>query len=196
MTVPSPRVIMLAGPNGAGKTTSARTLLAETLRVTTYVNADVIAQGLSGFDPDSAAFEAGRIMVERLRALAARRANFAFETTLAARSYASWLSALRETGYTASLYYFWLQSADLATARVALRVQMGGHHVPETIIRRRYDLGMKNFFRLYRSLVDVWQIYDTSRLGEYRLIAQGDSNKAERILDHATWQRMKQDGDQ
>src|SRR5437764_12678661 len=114
----APSVIVLAGPNGAGKTTASRTVLAETLRVTTYVNADVIAQGLAGFDPDSAAVEASRIMLERLYKLAAQRADFAFETTLAGRSYAGWLKQLREMGYTVHLFYFWLASADLAVARV------------------------------------------------------------------------------
>src|ERR1700732_1413514 len=95
----APSVIVLAGPNGAGKTTASRAVLAETLRVPTFVNADVIAQGLAGFDPDSAALEASRIMLERLRALAAQRADFAFETTLAGRTYVAWLRSLRESGY-------------------------------------------------------------------------------------------------
>src|ERR1700722_18931783 len=106
MGTDKPGVIVLAGPNGAGKTTSARTLLAETLSVMTFVNADVIAQGLSGFDPDSAAVEASRIMLERLRTLAAQRADFAFETTLAARSYVGWLRDLQATGYSVQLAYF------------------------------------------------------------------------------------------
>src|SRR6266851_3407473 len=108
MSDSAPSVIVLGGINGAGKTTSARTLLAETLAVMTFVNADVIAQGLAGFDPDSAAVEASRIMLERLHQLADRRENFAFETTLAARSYAPWLKRLRETGYQVHLFYFWL----------------------------------------------------------------------------------------
>jgi len=148
-----PHVIVLAGPNGAGKSTSARDVLAETLGVTTYVNADVIAAGLSGFDPDAAVVEASRIMVERLRELAEMRANFAFETTLAARSYFTWLRQLNESGYTIRLYYFWLQSPDIAVARVAVRVRMGGHNIPEGTIRQRYVRSAKNFFRLYRPLV-------------------------------------------
>src|SRR3954453_3158377 len=116
MAESSPNVIVLAGPNGAGKTTPARTLLAETLRVMTFVNADVIARGLAGFDPDSAAVEASRIMLERLHALADQRADFAFETTLAARSLAGWLDTLRQSGYVVKLFYFWLESADLAVS--------------------------------------------------------------------------------
>src|SRR3954471_1327464 len=138
MAEASPSVILLAGPNGAGKTTASRTLLADTLGVLTFVNADVIAQGLAGFDPDSAAFEASRIMLERLHGLANRRESFAFETTLAARSYAPWLDELRRSGYEVRLYYFWLHSADLAVARVRLRVSQGGHDVPEATVRQRY----------------------------------------------------------
>src|SRR4051795_9436930 len=113
---PNPTVIVLAGVNGAGKTTASRSLLANTLRVMTFVNADVIAQGLSGFDPDAAALRAGRIMLDQLRELAARRANFAFETTLAGRAYAGWLDSLRESGYETHLFYFWLKRAELAVA--------------------------------------------------------------------------------
>src|SRR4051812_41459535 len=103
-----PQVVVLAGANGSGKTTSSRMVLAETLKVMPFVNADVIAQGLSGFDPANAAVEASRIMLERLRELADRREDFAFETTLAARTYSGWLKAIRETGYHVRLVYFWL----------------------------------------------------------------------------------------
>jgi predicted ABC-type ATPase len=120
-----PTVVVLAGPNGAGKSTAAQSVLAETLQVKTFVNADVIAQGLSGFEPESMAMEAGRIMLQRLHALAEQRASFAFETTLAGRSYARWLRSLRATGYTVDLVYFWLASPDLAVARVVERVSRG-----------------------------------------------------------------------
>src|SRR6516225_1621380 len=133
----SPSVIVLAGPNGAGKTTAAQSLLAETLRLRTFVNADVIAQGLSGFDPASAALEAGRIMLDRLHALAKERCDFAFETTLAVRSLVRWFRELQEAGYSIHLVYFWLADPDLAVSRVAERVRMGGHDVPEPTIRLR-----------------------------------------------------------
>jgi len=160
MTDRSPSVIVLAGLNGAGKTTAARTLLAEYLKLRTYVNADVIAQGLAGFDPDSAAIEASRIMLERLRALADQRADFAFETTLAARSYAHWLKELRQTGYHVQLIYVWVPSPDFAVARVAQRVSVGGHHVQEATIRQRYERSLRNFFQLYRFAVSAWKVYD------------------------------------
>jgi predicted ABC-type ATPase len=191
MTESPPTVIVLAGCNGAGKTTAARTLLAETLRVMTFVNADVIAQGLAGFAPDSAAIEASRIMLERLHKLADQRADFAFETTLAGRSYAPWLRALRQNGYSVRLVYFWLASADLAVARVAQRVRLGGHGIPEPTIRQRYRRSLVNFVRLYRPLVNAWQAYDTTAEGAPRLIAEGDDQGAEVVLDEQTWAQLR-----
>src|SRR4051812_40617686 len=187
----SPTVIILAGVNGAGKTTAARTLLAEALRVLTFVNADVIAQGLAGFDPDSAALKAGKVMLEQLRELAARRENFAFETTLSGRSYAAWLEQLRAAGYRAHLVYFWLESAELAVARVAERVKMGGHRVPEGTIRTRYGKSIRNFFRLYMPLADSWRVYDNSGDAGPRLVAHGGAGEAETVTDRSAWARMK-----
>ncbi len=157
-----PTAIILAGSNGAGKTTSSRTLLAKHLEVMSFVNADAIAQGLSGFDPESVAFEASRIMLERLHALAAKRGDFAFETTLAARTYAPWVRQLRESGYAVHLFYFWLTSPVLAVARVAERVRLGGHHIPEETIRHRYVRSLKNFFALYIPRVATWQAFNNT----------------------------------
>jgi predicted ABC-type ATPase len=184
-------VVVLGGPNGAGKTTSARTLLAGTLQLLTFVNADVIAQGLAGFDPAGAAVEASRIMLERLRELAGQRASFAFETTLAARSYAHLLRDWRAAGYRAQLYYFWLASADLCVARVAQRVRSGGHHVPEADVRQRYRRSLKNFFELYRPVVDSWQVYDNTTPEERRLVAYNDNGGEEVIVDAGAWQAMQ-----
>ena len=190
---PTPTAIVLGGINGAGKTTASRSLLANTLKVLTFVNADVIAQGLSGFDPNSAAVEASRIMLERLRELAERRANFAFETTLAARSYAKWLRELSATGYAVRLFYFWLGSADAAVARVAQRVRMGGHAVPEETIRQRYNRSVRNFFSLYRPLADEWQVYDNSRGEGPRLVVSGDRAGNESILLPEVWGAMQKE---
>jgi predicted ABC-type ATPase len=188
-----PSVIVLAGPNGAGKSTSARTVLAETLSVMTYVNADLIAQGLSGFDPESIAVQAGRLMLARLRTLATERADFAFETTLATRFYAKWLRELQATGYAVQVVYFWLKSPELAVARVAERVRSGGHGVPERTIRRRYQRSLKNFFAWYRSSVDIWQVYDNSGSGLPRIVAIGGAGVAETVLDTAAWKQMQQE---
>lgn len=186
----SPRVIVLGGPNGAGKTSSSRKLLAETLGVMAFVNADVIAQGLSGFAPESVAWEASRIMLERLHALAERREDFALETTLAGRSYSSWLAELRSSGYRVHLYYFWLESPDLAVARVAERVRAGGHSIPEATIRSRYRQSLVNLFELYLPLSDTWAVYNNSQLGCPRLIAQRHRQSLE-VLCSDEWDQMQ-----
>jgi predicted ABC-type ATPase len=191
MSEANPSVIVLAGANGAGKTTAARSLLAETLNLMTFVNADVIAQGLAGFDPDAMAREAGRIMLQRLRSLAEKQVNFAFETTLAGRAYAPWLRSLRTGGYAVHLVYFWVGSADVAVLRVAERVSKGGHGIPEATIRQRFERGVRNFFNLYRPIVTSWAVYDNSRLGLPYLAAHGDETGAEVILLQETLNQMQ-----
>jgi predicted ABC-type ATPase len=148
----NPNVVVLAGPNGAGKSTAAPLLLRRTLRVNHFVNADTIARGLSAFQPERVALTAGRIMLDRLRQLAEDDDSFAFETTLASRSFAPWLRALVDRGYVFRLVFLWLPSDDLAVARVKSRVRLGGHNVPEETIRRRYHAGLQNFFLLAHSL--------------------------------------------
>ena len=186
----NPSVIVLAGPNGAGKTTAAPWLLRETLGVAEFVNADTIAQGLAAFDPAGVAVEAGGIMYARLRQLADRRRDFAFETTLASRSLAPWLAELIRTGYEFHLVFLWLPSADFAVQRVADRVRMGGHDVPEATVRRRYHRGLNNFFRLYRPLATSWRMYDNSTMDKVRLIAAGVSTSTTKISDRAVWYRI------
>ncbi|OWK36299.1 AAA family ATPase [Fimbriiglobus ruber] len=180
-----PRVVVLAGINGAGKTTASRELLADTLRIPTFVNADVIARGLNGLNPEGQAVRAGRIMLAQLHDLAARREDFAFETTLAARTYAGWLASLRAAGYEVYLYYYWLWAPELAIARVAERVQSGGHFVPDDTIRQRYSRSVQNFFDLYRPLADLWEVYDNTH-GSRRLIAFGSIDE-ELIVDETVW---------
>ena len=182
-TAKTPNLVVLAGPNGAGKSTSSRSILQGPLRVDEFVNADVIAQGLSGFDPSAAGVAAGRIMLARLRDLAARRSSFAFETTLASRTFAPWISELTRDGYEFHLVFLWLPSADSAVARVADRVSRGGHSVPEATIRRRYQAGLKNFFGLYQPMATTWQMIDNSgRLS--KSVAPGGGNQAEIVSDH------------
>lgn len=188
---PNPTVIVLAGINGAGKTTSSRSLLANTLKVMTFVNADVIAQGLSGFDPDAAALRAGRIMLDQLKELAAQRANFAFETTLAGKTYAGWLNSLRESGYKVHLFYFWLNSAEMAISRVATRVKKGGHHVPEPTIRQRYGRSIRNLFELYIPVANKWRVYDNSLMGSSVLIAEGVRGADEIVYSQNIWSRIR-----
>src|SRR5581483_8686978 len=144
-----PNLILLAGPNGAGKSTAAPDLLRGALHVHEFVNADVIARGLSAFNPEGAAIEAGRVMLGRLKELASQRQNIAFESTLASRTFAPWIRGLKTNGYRFHLFYFWLPSPDHCVERVRERKSIGGHFVPENEIRRRYGRGIVNLFDLY-----------------------------------------------
>jgi predicted ABC-type ATPase len=191
MSTDRPRLIILAGPNGAGKSTAAPLVLAEALSVQEFVNADVIARGLSAFHPERAAWQAGRIMLERLRALARERATSAFETTLAGRNYAAWISDLRRGGYSFHLVFLWLSSPDLAINRVRERVRLGGHDVPEGTIRRRYEAGLRNFFALYQPLADEWYFHDNSDPAGLRPVASGDPGGTT-VVDATTWNYVLQ----
>lgn len=193
MSDPIPRAVILGGINGAGKTTASRAILADTLKLMTFVNADVIAQGLSGFDPEAAAFEAGRIMLERVRGLVEQRADFAIETTLAATSYAGWLRDIGRTGYSTHLFYFWVKDADFAVARVAARVRAGGHNIPEATIRQRYGRSIRNLFDLYMPALTTWKVYDNTD-GNYRLIAEGGQGWNGFVYDEATWELIRKGG--
>lgn len=186
-----PSVIILAGPNGAGKTTAAPALLEGTLEVTEFVNADAIAQGLSGFEPEGVAIAAGRIMLTHLKELARRRVSFAFETTLASRSFAPWIADLIKRGYEFHLVFLWLPDADAAVARIAERVRMGGHGVPEETVRRRYNRGLRNFFGLYRPLAATWRIYDTSSVAPPRLVVVGKRSVVTKVTDQRAWHRIR-----
>lgn len=186
-----PSVIVLAGPNGAGKTTSSTGIIQETLGLAEFVNADVIAKGLSGFAPESAALQAGRIMLERLHELADARASFSFETTLASRTFAPWIAELVSSGYSFHLFYFWLPSAEMAIARVAQRVRMGGHFVDDDTVRRRYERGVQNFFRLYQPLATTWTFYDNSQPAAQRLVARGRGRIMWDVNRPVLWQRLR-----
>ena len=190
---PRPSVVILAGPNGAGKSTAAPALLEGTLAVNEFVNADVIARDLSAGDPDSAAIAAGRVMLARLRELAGQRVSFAFETTLASRTFAPWLRDLRASGYDVQLVFLWLPSADFAVERVADRVRSGGHDVPEDTVRRRYRAGLRNFFNLYEPVASAWRLYDSSDL-VHRLIAEGLETQPPKVYDEAAWGAINRQG--
>lgn len=185
-----PRVIVLGGPNGAGKSTAARQVLTGPLQVREFVNADTIAHGLSAFSPQNVALKAGRIMLTQLKELAAARESFAFEITLAGRSFAPWIQELIRNGYLFHLFYFWVPSPDFSIARVRMRVQSGGHHVPEEDIRRRYQRGLDNFFDVYRPLAHRWKCYNSSIEPEPLLIASGRGVHHERVYDRETWQKI------
>jgi predicted ABC-type ATPase len=188
-----PSLVVLAGPNGAGKSTLAPVLLQSTLSVTELVNADVIARGLSGFAPERVAMTAGRLMLRRLRELAAERASFAFETTLASRSFAPWIRHVVETGYEFHLLFLWLPSAKFAVQRVADRVRMGGHGVATDVVRRRYRVGLSNFFKIYRPLATTWHLYDNSRGPSPELIASGVAPETVTVRDRTLWEHIRRE---
>jgi predicted ABC-type ATPase len=192
MSQAAPSIVVLAGSNAAGKSTSAPLILKDALGIAEFVNADVIARGLSAFEPERAALAAGRIMLARLRELARQRVGFAFETTLASRTFAPWLADLIRSGYQFHLVFLWLQSADLAVARVAGRVQEGGHDVPEATIRHRYDAGLSNFFRLYQPMTTTWKLCDNSEAGNPRLVASGEAEHTSIVADSPAWDQIKE----
>lgn len=156
------KVIVIAGPNGAGKTTFAREFLPNEAGCPVFVNADLIAAGLAPFAPETAAVQAGRLMLQELARHFAARESFAFETTLAGRGHVHHIRAWQAAGYRVKLLFLQLDSAEEAIARVAQRVRQGGHDIPEATIRRRFAAGRANFERLYAPLVDAWALYDNA----------------------------------
>lgn len=189
-----PHVIVVAGPNGAGKSTAAPALLAGTLGVVEFVNADVIARGISAFRPEEVAARAGRAMLARLKELAAQRATFAFETTLASKTFAPWIGELRQSGYAFDLLFLWLPSPEMAVARVAERVRRGGHSVPEETVRRRFERGLRNFFTLYRPLATTWLVYENANPSSPRLIATGGEGIQPVVYDAQAWTSFTKGG--
>ena len=157
-----PKIIIIGGPNGAGKTTFAREFLPHEAGCPVFVNADLIAAGLSPFAPERAAIQAGRLMLDAIAQHVARRESFAFETTLSGRAYARQIPQWRQLGYHVELFFLSLPSADVAVQRVAERVRQGGHDIPEATIRRRFDSGARLFSDVYQPLVDQWVLYDNS----------------------------------
>lgn len=184
-----PNLYVIGGANGSGKTTVSLGLLPNLLGVFEYVNADAIAAGLSPFNPESMAIQARRLMLERLRTLASSGADFAFETTLAARTFVPFLRDCKALGYIINLIYFWLQSSDLAVERVARRVASGGHSIPEDAIRRRYERGCRNLIQLYLPLCDSWIVYDNSE-PTCKLVAECGMGQDPTIYEQEIWNQI------
>ena len=185
-----PDLYITAGCNGAEKTTASRTILPEILNCKEFVNADAIALGLSPFNPHNAPFEAGRIMPKIIRQMISEQKDFAFETTLSTKSYISFLKFSKEKGYKITLVYFWLNSKTLAKERVAKRVRLGGHHIPEDMIERRYDRAICNLFNHFINLSDQWFIYDNSE-EQIRLIADYSDEENLKINNSIISQQIK-----
>ena len=156
------KIVILAGPNGAGKTTFAQEFLPKEAECPRFINVDLIAAGLSPFNPEVAAFQAGRLMVQEIATLVRRRKSFAFETTLSGLRYARLIPQWRKKGYFIKLIFLQLPNPEMAIARVAARVAQGGHGVAEKVIRRRFTAGWRNFQHTYQPLVDVWILYDNA----------------------------------
>ncbi len=167
------KVVIIAGPNGAGKTTFAREFLPHEANCPDFINADLIAAGLSPFNPDAAAIRAGRLMLEEIGQRVAQRRSFAFETTLSGRGYAHKIREWRALGYHVKLIFLSLPNADMAVVRVAARVIQGGHNVPEETIRRRFKAGLENLDGLYKPLVNAWMLYDNSG-SKLKVLAWGE----------------------
>lgn len=185
--MPQPHVIVIGGPNGAGKSTIAPLILRDYLAIPDFVNADQIAAGLSAFNPEGAAFEAGRIMLQRIGELADARKSFAFESTLSSRSFSVFLTKLKTKGYRVDVFFVWLNSVGLARQRVALRVKMGGHAIPPEVIERRYARSAQNFRSMYLPIAERWKVFDNSSPSNALLIAHGGNNVPTIINEAAPW---------
>lgn len=180
---------IISGCNGAGKTTASYTILPEILDCDEFVNADEIAKGLSPFNPESEAIAAGRLMLSKVDRLISKKNDFGFETTLATKSYKNLIVKAQKNGYRTTLLFFWLRNPDLAVKRVETRVKEGGHSIPEDVIRRRYENGLKNFFSIFEPLVDEWIFIDNS--GEpYQIVAHKNTNGIT-INNQVLWNDLK-----
>jgi predicted ABC-type ATPase len=186
----SPKLYVIAGPNGAGKTTFAKEFLPHCAKCENFVNADLIAGGLSPFSPEAAAIRAGRLLLEQIRLLARKRSDFGFETTLSGITYVALLRRLKAQGYRIQLFFLWIPTVEMALARIADRVRRGGHDIPEHVVRRRFHKGLHNLFTRYRPLLDSWMLFDNSgtipqliareELGELQVFDQALFSKIEK----------------
>ncbi len=185
-----PNLYIIAGCNGAGKTTASYTVLPEMLNCNEFVNADEIAKGISPFQAEKAAIDAGKIMLTRIQELIKLQVDFSFETTLSARHFIKLIKEAQKKGYFVTLVFFWLNSVDLAIQRVKIRVSEGGHNIPEETIRRRYKTGITNLVNKYISICDYWIIVNNSE-GPFSLIAEGLKDTEVEIKDHNIWNKIK-----
>lgn len=184
------KLYIIAGCNGAGKTTASFTILPEILDCKEFVNADEIAKGLSPFQPEKVSFQAGRIMLNRIDELLSENENFAFETTLATRSYKSKIEEAKKNGYQVTLLFFWLQNIELAQERVKIRVSEGGHNIEPEVIKRRYSKGIKNLFDIYLPIVDGALIFDNSQ-GKHELLADKQIDGLLNVINQEKFNHLK-----
>jgi len=174
-------IYVIAGPNGAGKTTFAIKFLPEYIKCPNFINADLIANGLSPFSPGTAAIKAGKLVLEQIQEFAEKRVDFAFETTLSGKLYVNLFKSLKKKGYKIHIFFLWVPKADLVVSRIKNRVAQGGHDVPVRDVLRRFNRSITNFFKLYQSLADSWMLFDNSGLTPM-LIAESKNSKI-KIID-------------
>jgi len=186
----APQIIIISGPNGAGKSTSSTALVTAGVP---YINADEIAKGLHTEGNSSQDMEASRLLLAQWEEYAGKGQSFAIETTLASRSLAAKIRKLQEIGYQFQLYYFWLPNPEMAVARVTERVKSGGHHIPEDVIRRRYEAGWRNFFEIYRPIANYWEVYVNLQTGPSPLVAQGSQQITQTIAEAEFWNIINRD---
>jgi predicted ABC-type ATPase len=185
-----PNLYIISGCNGAGKTTASFTILPNILNCREFVNADNIAAGISPFNVESVAIEAARIMLHRIDELLAEGVDFAIETTLSTRSYVSLIHRARAIGYSITLIYIWINSEELALERIEERVRNGGHNIPEEVVRRRYKKGIRNLFKLFMPICDVWIVADNS-FDNLEPVAHKDSKFDIIVKNNDLWSAIK-----
>ncbi len=171
----TPKIVIIADPNGAGKTTFATDFLPNEAQCPDFLNADLIAAGLSPFRPEAAAMRAGRVLLNEVHDRIKRKTSFAFETTLSGKAYAQAIPEWRKAGYHVKLIFLSLPSAEMAQLRVAARIAQGGHAIPGIIIERRFHAGIEHFHAIYKPLVDAWALYDNSG-DEPHLLDEGENS--------------------
>ncbi len=184
-----PTIYVIAGCNGAGKSTAANVILPQFLNCKEFVNADSIAAGLSPFQPETVSFQAGRIMLNRIKELISEEKTFAFETTLTAKSYIPLLYKAKKKKYKIVLFYFWINSVNLALARIADRVKKGGHDIPKDVVERRFERSLFNLVNLFLPICDKWYIRDNSN-EIYFEIAKGKLNNSAVIYNIEKWKKI------
>ena len=184
-------LFIISGPNGAGKTTASYTVLPKILQCKEFVNADEIARGLSPFNPESVAIEAGRLMLKRISELLQRNESFSIETTLSTRSYFRLVEKAHSQGYDVTLLFFWLKSPQQAIERVAERVAKGGHDIPKDIIVRRYWEGLDNLFKIYMPIVDTWILVNNGETPR-SIVATGGKDQTTIIKDNKHFKTIEE----